>query len=167
MLQAMEDLTIDDVSLDADQARVSIRGIPDRPGLACRIFEEIARAGIFVDMIVQSSGRDGSAALSFTVPKASADSATKVAEQISRELGLGAVSCGRDVAKLSVGGIGLRSHTGVAIRAFRALASAGVNLQMINTSEVRVNVTIDGRQGQAGFDALEAAFADVRQRRTP
>lgn len=159
-LQQMEELTIDDVSLDDSQGRVTICDVPDRPGLASRIFENVSRHGIFVDMIVQSTGRNGLAALSFSVPRESVDKATQVARDISKELGCGSVKSSPAVAKLSVGGIGLRSHTIVAIRTFHALAAAGVNLEMINTSEVRVNVIVAGSQGQSAYRALKAAFAD-------
>ena len=157
----LEELTIDDISLDASQARVTIRGIPDAPGVAAKVFEEIAAAGIFVDMIVQNVGRQGQANLSFTVPQEKLLQSVDVAHELSASLDGGKVTHAAGVAKLSVSGIGLRSHTGVAIRMFRALSEAGINVDMVNTSEVRVNVVVDGAAGQQGLDALNAAFADV------
>ena len=157
----LEELTIDDIALDESQARVTIRGIPDAPGVAAKVFEEIAAAGIFVDMIVQNFGREGQANLSFTVPQDTLQESIDVARQLAKSFDGGDVTHAEAVAKLSVSGIGLRSHTGVAIRMFRALSEAGINVDMINTSEVRVNVVVDGKQGQRGLEALNGVFSDV------
>lgn len=157
----MEELTIDDITLDKTQARVTITNLPDTPGIAARVFEEVAEAGVFVDMIVQSFGHHGLASLSFTVPGDRLTQSIQVAESLRQRLDCGAVTSSPSVAKLSVSGIGLRSHTGVAIRMFRALADAGINVNMISTSEVRVNVVVDGPQGDDAQACLQAAFADV------
>jgi aspartate kinase len=158
----MEDLTIDDVSLDTAQARVTIGGVPDKPGIAAKVFEDVAAAGVFVDMIVQSHpSAAGSATLSFTVPQNQLSRSVDAARRIAQSLGCKAVSSSPIIAKLSVSGVGLRTHTGVAIRMFKALAEAGINLEMINTSEVRVNVVVDGAAGEKGLARLQAAFADV------
>ncbi|MES1213591.1 MAG: aspartate kinase [Singulisphaera sp.] len=161
-LQGMEDLTIDDIQLDETQARVTISGLPDQPGLAAEVFERIAAGSIFVDMIVQSLGRAGHANLSFTVPQAHLQKAIQVSQETAKKLGCGPVTSSPRVAKLSVSGIGMRSHTDVAIRMFRSLAAAGINVAMINTSEVRVNVVVDGAAGQKGLECLKQAFADSR-----
>ena len=157
----MEDLTIDDIALDDSQARLTISGVPDTPGIAAQVFERIAKDGIFVDMIVQSFGRGGKANLSLTVPRGDLPKALKTAEDLVKQFSCGPVSSAPKVAKLSVSGIGMRSHTGVAIRMFRALAEAGINVEMINTSEVRVNVVVDGAKGAAALAALQKAFADT------
>jgi aspartate kinase len=158
----MEELFVDDISLDTSQGRVSITGVPDIPGVAARVFREVAAAGIFVDMIVQShDGLANHASLSFTVPKESVPRALGVAEKLAREFSCQGVSSTPDISKLSVSGVGLRSHTDVAIRMFRALAEAGVNVAMINTSEVQVNAVVDGGAGLKALDSLKAAFADV------
>jgi aspartate kinase len=162
-LSGMEDLTIDDMMLDDTQARVTIGGVPDAPGMAASVFEGIAAAGIFVDMIVQSLGRAGHANLSFTVPQADLARAVATATELAGQFGCGPVSSSPRVAKLSVSGIGMRSHTGVAIRMFRSLAEAGINVAMINTSEVRVNVVVDGAAGQKGLECLRRAFADAQR----
>jgi aspartate kinase len=161
-LQGMEDLTIDDIQLDEAQARVTISGLPDQPGLAAEVFERIAAGNIFVDMIVQSLGRAGHANLSFTVPQSHLEKAIKVSQETATKLGCGPVTSSPRVAKLSVSGIGMRSHTDVAIRMFRSLSEAGINVAMINTSEVRVNVVVDGAAGQKGLTSLKQAFADAR-----
>jgi aspartate kinase len=162
-LQRMEDLTIDDIALDESQARVTISGVPDTPGVAARVFESIAAGGIFVDMIVQSMGQQGRANLSFTVPQATFNKAVDMAREVSRDLNCSAVTSSPRIAKLSVSGIGLRSHTGVAIRMFQALAQAEINVEMINTSEVRVNVVVDGQHGRRALESLQHAFADVQR----
>ncbi|MCA9152710.1 MAG: ACT domain-containing protein, partial [Planctomycetales bacterium] len=160
-LQGMEELTIDDVQLDKNQGRVTIFGVPDSPGVAERVFRKIAAANIFVDMIVQSLPIDGAANLSFTVNKQELSRSVEVAQSMTSEFPSLRVTSSPDVAKLTVSGIGLRSHTGVAIRMFRALAEAKINVAMINTSEVRVNVVVDGADGEKGLACLKQAFEDV------
>jgi aspartate kinase len=158
----MEELTIDDVSLDESQSRVTVVGVPDTPGVAARVFEEVAEAGVFVDMIVQSyHGQHNQATLSFTVAASQREEAVAVVRRMAHTFRCQAVTNSPQIAKLSVSGVGLRSHTGVAIRMFRALADAGINVEMINTSEVRVNVVVDGRHGQLARQRLQQAFADV------
>ncbi len=160
-LQRMEELTIDDVQLDDTQARVTVNDVPDTPGLAAAVFEGVAAGGMFVDMIVQSFGIDGLANMSFTVPRPDLAKAVEVAQSLAKKLKCGSVSHSPRVAKLSVSGIGMRSHTGVAIRMFESLADVGINVEMINTSEVRVNVVIDGDKGAAGLACLQKAFGDA------
>jgi len=157
----MEGLIINDIAVDQTQSSVTIRSVPDTPGVAAKVFEEVAAAGIFVDMIVQSFGHDGLANLSFTVPKEKLAESVAVAQRLAESFNCQDVTSTADVAKLSVSGIGLRSHTGVAIRMFAALAGAGINVAMINTSEVRVNVIVDGCHGETGLEMLQTAFADA------
>jgi aspartate kinase len=163
MLQGvdMEELVIDDIKLDQSQARVTIDELPDEPGMSAKVFNEVAEAGVFVDMIVQSSGSDGVADLSFTMPHEELSKALSVAGNIADKYNCKSVGSSPHIAKLSVSGIGLRSHTGVAIRMFKALAEAGVNVSMINTSEVRVNVVVAGEHGELALKHLQAAFSDV------
>jgi aspartate kinase len=158
----MEELTIDDLASDESQARVTISGVPDTPGVAAKVFEEVAEAGIFVDMIIQSyHGSANDATLSFTVPRANLSESIEVANRLAANFNCRGVTSSPEIAKLSVSGVGLRSHTGVAIRMFRALSDAGINVAMINTSEVRVNVVVDGSHGSRALKELQAAFADV------
>ncbi len=163
MLQGvdMEELTIDDISLDPHQARVTLTDVPDAPGVAAKVFEEIAAAGISVDMIVQSASRDGHASLSYTVDAKDLAKAAEVTQQLTEKFRGGTVTSSPNVAKLSVSGIGLKSHTGVAIRMFRSLSRAAINIEMVNTSEVRVNVIVDGNLGERALECLKAAFEDV------
>ncbi len=158
----MEELTIDEITLDSSQSRVTISGVPDSPGVAAQIFREVAEAGIFVDMIVQSyKGYQGQTSLSFTVPTEHLDQSLQVAKQLASKFQCRDVSSSPQVAKLSVSGIGLRSHTSVGIRMFRALAEAGINVAMVNTSEVRVNMVVEGEHGHLGLQKLQESFADV------
>lgn len=159
-LRGMEDLSISGIALDESQARVTLRGVPDRPGLAAAVFDGIARQDVFVDMIVQSAPSGGLASLTFTVPQQDLSRTLALARQLAETLECGQVAADPQVAKLSVMGIGMRSHSAVAQRMFEALAQAGINVGLISTSEVRVNVIVDGKQGQAGRQALEAAFSD-------
>jgi len=159
---SMEGLTIDEISLDPTQARVTISGVPDSPGIAAKVFAQVAAGGIFVDMIVQSHpAANGSAVVSFTVPQDQLKKSIEVAEGIAKSLGCKQVTSSPKIAKLSVSGVGLRTQTGVGTRMFRALAEAGINVEMINTSEVRVNVVVDGAAGEKGLTQLQKAFADV------
>jgi aspartate kinase len=160
-LQGMEDLVVEGIHLDESQARVTMLGVPDTPGLAAQVFDEIAEHGIVVDMIVQSVGREGHANVSFTVPQQDLSKSVEVATDLARGFGCPPPSSSPRVAKLSVSGTGMKSHTDVAIRLFRSLAEAGVNVDMISTSEVRLNVVVDGSQGRKGLEALEKEFADV------
>jgi aspartate kinase len=160
-LQAMEGLTIEGIQLDDSQARVTIDGVVDQPGVAATIFESIAAEEILVDMIVQSVGHDGKASVSFTVKQSSLAASLDVVRRLAEEMKCGGISHAPKIAILSVTGIGMRSHTGVGIRMFQALADAGINVDMINTSEVRINVAVAAEKGEAALAALKNAFADV------
>lgn len=159
-LQAMEDLTIHGVALDDSQAIVTLTDVPDSPGISADIFEAVAAQGIVVDMIVQGIGADGKTNLSFTVPQAAVDMAKAAAGEVVEKLG-GTVDSDQSMAILSVTGVGIRSHTGVGLRMFRALSQAGINVELVSTSEVKVNVVVRGDKGEAGLQALQTAFDDV------
>jgi aspartate kinase len=159
-LQRMEDLAIESVSLDETQAQMTLFDVPDQPGISARIFEAVASEGILVDTIVQSIGRDGLADISFTIPRTSVEQTRAVLQNLSHELG-GEEKDEPKVAILTVKGVGIRSHTGVGLRMFKALSEAGINVEMVSTSEVRVNVVIDASKAAAGLAALKKAFADV------
>ncbi|MEQ1830601.1 MAG: aspartate kinase [Pirellula sp.] len=153
----MEQLTLLDISLVGDQARVTLSGVPDTPGLAEKVFKQVAKAGVFVDMIVQScDGYQGETSISFTVPEDQMDLCIGVLEKMDYQFRK--IGGSKEIAKLSVSGIGLRSHTSVAIAMFRSLADSGINVLMINTSELRVNVVIDGKHGQKGLATLQKTF---------
>ncbi len=155
----MEDLTIDEITLDDTQSLVILTKVPNKPGVAAELFDQVAAAGVFVDMIVQSHASDDVADIAFTVGRDDFDRAVAKTQAVSDQFGCEGVSSKREIAKLSVSGVGLRSHTGVAIGMFEALGSAGINLDAINTSEVRVNVIVDGSAGKAAEKALKQQFA--------
>lgn len=159
-LQQMEELTIHGIELDPTQARVALTDVTDTPGIAAEVFEAVASEGVLVDMIVQSVGEQGHTNLSFTVPQDDLAKATATVKELIDRVG-GTVSSTDKIAILTVTGVGIRSHTGVGTRMFQALNAAGINVDMISTSEMRVNVVVDAPQGDAGLQALKQAFADV------
>ncbi len=156
----MEALMIDSIALDQTQSRITLQKIPNQPGVAANLFQRIAKAGVFVDMIVQSYGSDQNADITFTVKRDQLSAALEVAQAICDEAGCAGVDHQEEIAKLSVRGIGLRSHTGVAIALFKSLAEADINVEMVNTSEVQVNVVVAGKDGDTGLEKLKEAFAD-------
>jgi aspartate kinase len=160
-LRHMEELTIESITMDDTQARLTIAAVPDKPGIAAQVFEQISASGVFVDMIVQSTGQDGRANLSFTVPQRDLATGLEAAKKLSAALGGARVDHSPLVAKLSVAGIGMRSHTEVGLRMFQALANEEINVEMINTSEVQVNVVVAGTAGQRGLALLKETFADT------
>ena len=156
-LTGMEDVVIESVDLDADQARFTLCDVPDRPGLAAEVFDRIAEGHVVVDMIVQSVGRDNLANITFTVSRKELDSVGRVALDICSTLGCRVESNPR-VAKLSVRGSGLRSHTGLAHRMFKTLGDCGVNVSVISLSERCVGVVVDEAHGEIGRDKLREEF---------
>jgi len=156
-LEGMEDLAIEDCQLDSSQALVTFTDLPDTPGVAAAVFEEVGRAGLNVDMIVQSHPRDGRAEISFTVPAGDRDKAADVAKRIAAARGA-KVADVPHVAKLSITGVGIRSHAGVADRLFKPLADEGINIDLVSTSEVRLNVVVAAEHGEKSLRVLRKAF---------
>ncbi|MBM3968943.1 MAG: aspartate kinase [Planctomycetes bacterium] len=157
-LAHMEDIVVSEVLLDADQSRVSIRNLPDEPGVAAKIFTAVAEGGVMVDMIVQNISQRGHANLSFTVLRKDLDQCLLLVREVLEPWRDAALSFERDIAKLSVMGIGLRSHTGVGEKMFRALAGANVNIQMVSTSEIRISAVVSPTDGQPALQALLKTF---------
>ena len=162
-LAAMEDIVVSEVELDTDQARVTITNLPDRPGTAAAIFTAVAEGGLMVDMIVQNASHSGQANLSFTVPRNDLESCLLLVREVIAGWDGADLSFDHDIAKLSVLGIGLRSHTGVGKRTFAALAEAHINIQMINTSEIRTSAVIAAEHGQAALQRLLQTFGLVHE----
>ena len=158
-LANMEDIVVSDVELDDSQSRVTISNLPDAPGVAAAVFSTVANGGIMVDMIIQSAPVTGKASLSFTVPRADLEKCLTIATDVMRQWPESIVSHDKQIAKLSVMGIGLRSHTGVGERMFRALADASVNVQLINTSEIRISAIVASTDGEKAKLALFKAFS--------
>ena len=157
-LANMEDIVVSDIELDATQSRVTLRRIPDVPGVSAEVFGANARAGVIVDMIVQDQSHGGAATLSVTVPRNQLEKSVSVTGEVAAKWTGTQISSEREIAKLSVMGIGLRTHTGVGERMFRALAEAGINVDMISTSEIRISVTVRPDLGQKALDCLTTAF---------
>jgi len=159
---ALEALTLTGIAILGNQARVTLDGVPDRVGMAADMFEEIGRAGIFVDMIVQGyDGERGSTSVSFTIDETDLEAGLKVARSICENQDMREVRGAAGITKLSVSGIGLRSHTQVGTVLFEQFAKAKINVEMIATSELQVNVVIDSSRGDDAMKCLQNAFADA------
>ncbi|MDP3048733.1 MAG: aspartate kinase, partial [Thermodesulfovibrionales bacterium] len=155
----MEKVIVSGVAYDKNQAKITVMGVPDKPGIAARLFKGIADAGIVVDIIVQNVSSDGKAAdISFTVPKTDAKKALKMTETIAKELGVKGVDIREDIAKISIVGVGMRTHSGVASQMFETLAKHGVNILMISTSEIKVSCIIDAKYTELAVRVLHDAF---------
>jgi len=152
----MEEVLVSGVVLDKNQARVTLRGVSDRPGIAAEIFTMLAKEHINVDMIIQNVGTDGTTNLGFTVPQSEHLNAKKVMESFDHDI-LGMDVDGH-VCKVSVVGVGMKSHSGVAATAFSALAQKSINIQMISTSEIKVSMVIDEQYGELAIRALHDAY---------
>jgi len=156
---SMESVVIRGVSLERDQAKVTIAGVKDTPGVASKIFSSIDEAGLVIDMIVQNVSKTQVTDISFTLNKAELDQAESALRSMVRELGPDATLEAEDgIAKLSVVGIGMRSHSGVAAEMFRALAEAGINIRMISTSEIKTAVIIDEEEVERAAQVVHEAF---------
>jgi aspartate kinase len=159
--QSMEGIVVRGVAFDKNQAKVTLVAVPDKPGVAARIFKALGDATVNVDMIVQNiSHGTGTPAtdLSFTVEKADLLKAQKVIEGLKKEIGFGNVIATEKIGKLSIVGVGMKSHTGVAGKLFETLAKEGVNIDMISTSEIKISVVIDLTRGEQAMKAVHAAF---------
>ncbi len=161
--KTMEGIVVRGVSLDKNQAKVTLVAVPDKPGVAARIFKAIGDAAINVDMIVQNIGHGatdtvGATDLSFTVDKPDLTKAQKVIDGLKHELGFHQVIANDKIGKLSIVGVGMKSHTGVAGKMFETLAKEGVNIHMISTSEIKISVIIDLAKGEQASRAVHAAF---------
>jgi len=157
-LSGMEDIVVSDVLADTNQARVTITGLPDDPGIAARVFTAVANGGVLVDMIIQDASESGNASISMTVPSTDADATTTLLQKSLNDTGTSIVTCVPCVGKLVVSGIGLRSHADVAARVFRILAQEQINVQLVNTSEIKVSILVTPDEAQRGCEALRREF---------
>ncbi len=153
----MEKVVVRGVAVDKDQAKVTINDITDKPGSAAKVFKALANAHINVDMIVQNAGRSGLANLTFTVPLSEKDKAVKALAPALKEVG-GEAAFDENIAKLSVVGVGMKTHSGVAATLFEALAKAGVNLELISTSEIKISVVIAKDKADEAARVAHKAF---------
>lgn len=154
----MEKMLIKGVAKDDDVARISVVGLPDKPGIAFRIFSVLASKKVNVDIILQSVGRDGTKDISFTVPEESLDAAIEALNDQMELLGAHRIEVDEDVTKVSIVGAGMQSNPGVAAKMFEALYEADINIQMISTSEIKISVLIQKGQGVKAMNAVSEAF---------
>jgi aspartate kinase len=155
---AMEEVVVTGVTHDRNQAKISILRVPDRPGIASTVFGALADSNIVVDMIVQNISRDGHTDMSFTVPRADFQRAVGALQSVAAKVGAQGVVHDERVAKVSIVGVGMRSHSGVASRMFAALAGEGINIQMISTSEIAVSCVIEDKYAELAVRALHDTF---------
>ena len=153
---SMEAVLVSGIVLDKNQARVTLRGVADRPGIAADIFTKLAEENINVDMIIQNMGTDGSTNLGFTVPQSEHENAKKVMESFDHEFE--GMDFDENVCKVSVVGVGMKSHSGVAAAAFTAMAKNNINIQMISTSEIKVSMVIDEQYGELAIRTLHDVY---------
>lgn len=156
--EGMEKELVTGIAYSRDEAKISLRNVPDRPGVAAAIFGGLADNGINVDMIVQSIGVDQTTNMTFTVSKSDEGRACQLLEALRVEIPYGELSTSHDVVKISVVGVGMRSNTGVAAIMFRTLAKRGINVQVISTSEIKISVLIDAEYTELAMRALHTAY---------
>lgn len=156
--EEMEKVLVSGVTYNRNEARISIYGVPDRPGVAAKIFGPIAEAGINVDMIIQTARPDGKADLTFTVPRPDFKQALEIVKKVGEELGIERVEGDDRIAKVSIVGAGMRTHSGVATKMFETLAKHGINIMMISTSEIKISCVIEEKYTELAVRALHEAF---------
>jgi aspartate kinase len=156
--ESMSDVLVSGVACDKNEAKITLVRVPDRPGLAAQIFGPIADAHIVVDMIIQNASEDGTTDMTFTVPKADHQRAVAIVEKALPAMHAKGIKVDTDIAKVSVVGVGMRTHAGVAATMFQALARENINIQMISTSEIKISVVLDAKQSDQAVRALHDAF---------
>jgi aspartate kinase len=154
----MEGVMVSGVTGDRNQAKITIVGVPDRPGIAARVFGAVANANIVVDMIIQNVSQASMTDISFTVPKADLRNAVDLVQRLSEEIGARSVAVTESIAKVSLIGVGMRSHSGVAAKMFEVLSREGVNIMMISTSEIKISCVIEEKYLELAMRTLHTAF---------
>lgn len=154
----MEQVDVRGAALEENEAKITIRDVPDIPGAAAQIFGVMAKKNVNVDVIVQNVSAQGITDLSFTVLNSDLAAARKASEEIINNMGCGGLEITDNIAKLSIVGVGMKNHSGVAETMFSALASNGININMISTSEIKISVVVDSSQGRKALEAVHRAF---------
>ncbi|RPJ17141.1 MAG: aspartate kinase [Desulfobacteraceae bacterium] len=154
----MERLVVSGVTHSKNEARITLKKVPDQPGIAAKIFTPVADAGILVDMIIQNTRAEGMTDLTFTVPKSDFKRAFEIEKKIAREIGAEAVFGDENVAKVSVTGVGMKNHSGVAAKMFSALAKENINIMLISTSEIRISCIIEEKYAELAVRVLHTEF---------
>ncbi|NTU74101.1 aspartate kinase [Candidatus Roizmanbacteria bacterium] len=155
----MESMLVSGVTYNKHEARITITRVPDTPGIASRLFTPISEAGIVVDMIIQNTRSGNLTDMTFTVPRPDYDRAMKIVEGVARDIGAERVSGSKDIAKISIVGVGMRNHSGIANTMFGVLAREGINILMISTSEIKISCVIEEKYSELAVRALHDAFA--------
>jgi len=156
--EEMEKVVVSGITYNRNEARISIYGVPDRPGIAAQIFGPVGEKGIIIDMIIQTAQPSGKADITFTVPRTDYKEAFKIVQEVAKELKAERVEGDEKIAKVSVIGAGMRTHSGVATKMFQTLAEHGINIMMISTSEIKISCVIDEKYTELAVRALHDAF---------
>jgi aspartate kinase len=154
----MEKVVISGVTYNKNEAKITVNRVPDKPGIASKIFSALADANIVVDMIVQNVSHESYNDITFTVVKADGKKALKITQEITSEIGGVAVAIDEDIAKVSIVGLGMRSHSGIASKMFTILANEGINIELISTSEIKISCVIESKYGELAVRALHKNF---------
>ena len=159
----METVLVSGVTYNKDEAKISLLRVPDKPGIASQLFTPLSNANITVDMIIQNVAHDGLTDMTFTVPKGDYKKAVKIVEEVSQAIGAAGVKGNENISKVSIIGVGMRSHSGVASTMFETLSREGINIEMISTSEIKVSCIIDAKYTELAVRVLHEAFGLNRQ----
>jgi aspartate kinase len=154
----MEEILVSGVAVSRHEAKINVLGVPDKPGIAAKLFGAIADGNINIDLILQNVAADGRNDISFTVPRDDLANTLDIVKPVSKEIGAQDLKVNDEVAKVSIVGVGMRSHSGVASRMFRALADAGVNITSISTSEIKISCLVDEAQADEAVRAIHTEF---------
>lgn len=154
----METVLVSGITYNKDEAKISLLRVPDKPGIASQLFMPLSNANISVDMIIQNVSHDGLTDMTFTVPKTDYKKAIKLVEEVAEKIGAEGVQGDEHIAKVSMVGVGMRSHSGIASKMFETLSREGINIEMISTSEIKVSCVIDIKYTELAVRVLHQAF---------
>jgi len=157
-VKSMENIIVRGVSADKDEVKITLAGVPDHPGVAARLFKDLAAASINIDMIVQNISAQGVTDISFTVPEEDLAKTRRLMQTAAKSAGVQAVNVDADIAKISIVGVGMRGHSGVAFQMFKTLAEHGINILMISTSEIKISVIVRKALADKAMIALHKVF---------
>ena len=155
---SMESLVVSGITCNKNEARITLKKVPDQPGIAVKLFSPIAEAGILVDMIIQNTRSGGETDLTFTVPRSDFDKALEISRKVAEEVGAEEILTAENIAKISVTGVGMKSHSGVAAKMFATLAAENINIRLISTSEIRISCVIKAKYSELAVRVLHTAF---------
>jgi aspartate kinase len=155
----MESMLVSGVTYNKNEARITIKNVPDQPGIAAKIFLPISDAGILVDMIIQNTSDSHLTDMTFTVMRSDYARAMEILKEVAREIGAESVTGDEDIAKISIVGVGMRNHSGIASTMFQILANEGINMEMVSTSEIKVSCVVAEKYTELAVRALHDAFA--------